>query len=77
MEALFSTNISINNQSVVYQVYSDQGKYVFLPEASSDQFKGFSFIRDNGEWKDQELLAPELKKQAIDALDRYLITQQK
>ena len=77
MEALFSTNISINNQNVVYQVYSDQGKYVFLPEVSNDEFKGFSFIHDNGEWKDQELIAPELKKQAVAALDRYLITQQK
>ena len=75
MEALFSTNISHNNQNVVYQVYSDEGRYVFLPEVSNDEFKGFSFIRDNGVWKDQELLAPELKKQAVAALEKYLINQ--
>ena len=75
MEALFSTNITVNDKSAVYQVYSDQGKYVFLPEANDNEIKGFSFRKENGSWVDLELIAPELKKQAIDALDRYLINQ--
>ena len=75
MERLFSTNISIDNKNVVYGVFSDQGKYVFLPEANDPEFKGFSFQHQNGQWQDLELIAPELKKQAMDALDKYLLTQ--
>jgi hypothetical protein len=75
MEDLFSTNIAVNNQNVIYRVIFDQEKYVFLSEASQSVFPSFSFKREHDEWLDLELLPPEIKKQAVDALEKYLLKQ--
>jgi hypothetical protein len=75
MEDLFSTNLAVNNQNVVYRVVFDQDKYVFLSEADQTSFPSFSFRREHDEWLDQELLPPDIKKQAVDALERYLLKQ--
>jgi len=75
MEDLFSTNIAVNNQNVNYRVIFDHEKYVFLSEANNKAFPSFSFRREHDEWHDQELLPPDVKKQAVDALDRYLLRQ--
>lgn len=75
MEDLFTTNIAVNNQNVMYRVVFDNDKYNFISEASNGEFPVFSFKRDGDEWKDQDLVAPEIKKQAIDALERYLLKQ--
>lgn len=75
MEDLFSTNIAVNNQNVNYRVSFDDEKYVFLSEADNKSFSSFSFRREHDQWLDQELLPDEIKKQAIDALDRYLLRQ--
>ena len=52
-----------------YQVFFDQEKYMFRPDANDKSLLGFSFKREHDEWHDQEPLAPQLKKQAIDALE--------
>jgi len=75
MEDLFSTNLAVNNQNIIYRVIFDNDKYVFLSESSQTQLPSFSFRREHDEWHDQELLPPEIKKQAIDALDKYLLKQ--
>jgi hypothetical protein len=75
MEDLFSTNIAVNNQNVLYRVTFDNEKYVFLSEGETGAFSTFSFRRENDEWHDGELLPPDLKKQAIDALEKYLLKQ--
>lgn len=75
MEDLFSTNIAVNNQNVIYRVIFDQDKYVFVSEANQTGFPTFSLTREHDEWLDQELLPPDLKKQAIEALDKYLMKQ--
>lgn len=75
MEDLFSTNIAVNNQNVNYRVIFDKEKYVFLSEADNKVFPSFSFKREHDEWVDQELLPPEIKKQAINALEKYLLKQ--
>ena len=75
MEDLFSTNIAVNNENVNYRVIFDNDKYIFLSEADNKSFPSFSFRRDHDEWIDQELLPPDIKKQAINALERYLLKQ--
>ena len=75
METLFSTNISVNDKNAVYQVVFDQEKYVFLPEAEDKELPTFSFRREHDEWLDQELIAPALKQQAVDVLEKYLLQQ--
>ena len=75
MEDLFSTNIAVNNQNVVYRVIFDKDQYNFVSEAKNPSFPAFSFRRNHDEWQDQDLLPPEIKKQAVDALERYLLKQ--
>lgn len=75
MEDLFSTNIAVNNQNIIYRVVFDNEKYVFLSEASQSAYPSFSFRREHDEWHDQELLPPEIKKQAVEALEKYLLKQ--
>lgn len=75
MENLFSANIAVNNQNINYRVVFDKGEYVFLSEAVHNAFPSFSFKREHDEWRDQEILPPEIKKQAVDALEKYLLKQ--
>ena len=75
MEDLFSTNIAVNNENVNYRVIFDNEKYVFLSEANTKAFPSFSFRRQHDEWLDQELLPPDIKDQAVDALEKYLLKQ--
>ena len=75
MEDLFSTNIVVNREHVNYRVIFNDEKYVFLSEAKDKSFSSFSFKREHDEWHDQELLPPDVKKQAINALERYLLKQ--
>jgi hypothetical protein len=75
MRDLFSTNIAVNNQNINYRVFFDNDKYVFLSEADNKSFPSFSFKREHDQWMDQELLPPDIKEQAIDALEKYLLRQ--
>ena len=75
MEDLFSTNIAVNNENVNYRVIFDNEKYVFLSEANNKAFPSFSFRREHDEWRDQELLPTDVKQQAVDALEKYLLKQ--
>jgi hypothetical protein len=75
MEDLFSTNIAVNNKNVNYHVIFDNEKYVFFPEADNKSFPSFSFKREHDQWLDHELLHSDIKKQAVEALDNYLLRQ--
>jgi hypothetical protein len=75
MEDLFSTNIAVNNQNINYRVIFEDDRYTFLSDADNKAFPAFSFKRENDEWHDQELLPPDIKNQAVDALERYLLSQ--
>ncbi|HEV7332565.1 MAG TPA: hypothetical protein VGN63_16120 [Flavisolibacter sp.] len=75
MEDLFSTNIAVNNQNINYRVIFEDDRYTFVSEADNNEFPAFSFKRENDEWHDQELLPPDIKKQAVDALEKYLLRQ--
>lgn len=77
MTALFSTNLAVNNQNVMYEVYEDQGKYVFLSRNSDDQFHNFSFVRDGDNWNELELnkVSPDIKAQAVEALNKYVLNK--
>ena len=75
MEDLFSTNIAVNNQNINYRVIFEDDRYTFVSEADNNAFSTFSFKRENDEWHDHELLPPDIKKQDIDALEKYLLRQ--
>jgi hypothetical protein len=75
MEDLFSTSIAVNNENVNYHVIFDNEKYVFLSEARNTAFPSFSFRRQHDQWLDLELLPTDIKKQALEALESYLLRQ--
>ena len=75
MENLFSTNIAVNNENVVYNVVFDNEQYNFISEAENKSFPSFSFRREHDQWLDQDMLPPDLKQQAVDALEKYLLKQ--
>lgn len=75
MENLFSTLIAVNNQDIKYKVVFDNEKYVFVSEANGREFPSFSFKRQHDQWVDQQVLPAEIKDQAIDALEKYLLKQ--
>ena len=72
MDTLFSTNISIDDKNMVYQVVYADGKYTFLSEADNKEFPVFSLSRQGDSWNEHELIAPELKKLAVEALNKYV-----
>ncbi|HVK96691.1 MAG TPA: hypothetical protein VM368_02685 [Flavisolibacter sp.] len=75
MEDLFSMNLAVNNQNINYRVIFEDDRYTFISEADNKEFPTFSFKRENDEWHDQEMLPPEIKKQALEALEKYLLSQ--
>ena len=75
MEHLFSTNLVVNNENVVFHVVFDHEKYIFLPEVENEGIPSFSFIREHDEWHDGDPVSPEIKKQALEALEKYLMKQ--
>ncbi len=75
MEFLFTTTLTTNKVDAEYQVYFDQEKYMFLPDANDKNLSSFSFKREHDEWHDQNKVAPQLKQQAIGALEKYLLAQ--
>jgi hypothetical protein len=75
MEDLFSTTLSVNSETLRYRVIFDQEKYIFLTEADQAGLATFSFSREHDEWVDHELLPPDIRRQAINALDAYLMKQ--
>lgn len=75
MEDLFSTRLSVQHQSVPYHVVFDQDQYTFLAPGGDGRFPRFSFTRTQDTWLGQEGIPPDLQKQAIDALEAYLLRQ--
>ncbi len=73
MEDLFITQLSQGAGTMAYRVVFDQEAYQFVP----DGFEGDSFAikREHDEWHAVEPLPDEIKQQAVDALERYLLQQ--
>jgi hypothetical protein len=75
VEDLFSTKITVNHKSLGYRVIFDNENYVFLPDTDNQAASTFSFKREHDYWVSQDLVTQEIKEQAVDALDKYLLKQ--
>jgi hypothetical protein len=73
MEDLFTTQLNQGGGTMAYRVVFANEQYQFIP----DGFAGSSFgiRREHDEWHPVEPLPEEVKDQAIDALERYLLSQ--
>ena len=75
MEDLFSAQLLLEGKQVPYRVVFENEKYVFQGEGSNGNVQTFSIKRENDEWHEQGSLPANLKKQAVDALEAYLLQQ--
>lgn len=75
MEELFSTNIEVNGRDISYRVVFENEKYNFISDEGGQSYSSFSFRRQHDEWVDEASLPPQINKQAIDALENYLLQQ--
>jgi len=75
MEHLFSTSISISNRPVRFEVNFDHEQYIFQPSSGEMHSDSFSLKRDHDEWHEEGKLSPEIKTQAVDVLEKYLLKQ--
>ena len=75
MDFLFTTNLSVGDKDVSYEVHFDNEKYSFIPGELNGNLPSFSFKREHDEWQDQDIISPQLKVQAINALENYLLAQ--
>lgn len=74
MDKLFSTDIIINNNNVPFQVNFVNEAYVFTPNSTGIHHQ-FSLRREHDEWIASSDLAGDVKNQAVEALDKYLLKQ--
>ncbi len=75
MEDLFSTPIAVNNQDITYRVTFADDRYTFASDAADNAFSTFSVKREADEWHSEDGLPPDIKNQAVDALEKYLLRQ--
>ena len=75
MEDLFSVALNVNNEEVKYHVVFDHEAYIFTESSGERNLPVFSFRRGHDEWLDQQPAPPELRAQALEALERYLLKQ--
>ncbi len=75
MDFLFTTTLTLDERDVIYEVHFDNEKYNFSPEVNAAKSPSFSFKREHDEWHEQETIPAQLRQQAINALENYLLAQ--
>jgi len=73
MQPLFSTELIIHQQPVLYHVVFENEQYQFRPQ--DRQYQTFGFTRKHDEWHEQGDIELSLKGQAIAKLEAYLLAQ--
>ncbi len=74
MTDLFNTTININNHPVSYSVFFANEEYHFH-SSQQDTAKSFIIKREHDEWHIKENIDEVLKNNAIEALEKYLLSQ--
>ena len=75
MGDLFSTKLTINDKITNYKVVFENEQYVFRSENKDSEFASFSFKREDDEWHEQDQLPDGLKNEAVQSLEKYLLSQ--
>jgi hypothetical protein len=75
MEELFITHLNINGSDVSYNVIFDNEMYSFSPSSGDHSYPAFSLKREHDEWHEQHVIPAEVKSQATEALEKYLLKQ--
>jgi len=75
MEYLFTASLATDGKNRMYKVHFDKEKYIFLLQEGDENPGDFSFKREHDEWQDMGTISPQLRKQALQALEEYLLAQ--
>ncbi|MBA2746558.1 MAG: hypothetical protein H0U44_10065 [Flavisolibacter sp.] len=75
MVDLFKTNLVIQKQSIPYRIRFENEAYRFSPEEGAADEKSFILKREHDSWVEATQLPPDLKNQAVEALEKYLLQQ--
>jgi len=73
MEDLFWTTLSLNGQEAEYHIIFEDEEYRFVPKESS--MATYRFKREHDEWHAADEESEKVKETAVDALERYLLSQ--
>jgi hypothetical protein len=73
MEDLFTTQLHQGGGTMGYRVVFEDEQYRFIPDRSEGD--SFGIRRAHDEWQPVEPLPDDLQRQAIDALETYLLSQ--
>lgn len=75
MEKVYSFNMNLNGENVVYSVLFDREVYHFVPEDTHINAPNFQFKLENNHWTALQDTEPNIKQQALSCLDQYLLSQ--
>jgi hypothetical protein len=73
MEDLFTTQLQQGGGSMGYRVVFEEEAYRFIPDG--DAGNAFALKREHDEWHAATPLPEDIKRQAVDALEQYLLQQ--
>ena len=73
MEDLSTTQLQQGGGSIGYRVVFEEEAYRFIPDG--DAGNAFALKREHDEWHAATPLPEDVKRQAIDSLERYLLQQ--
>ncbi|HVG14495.1 MAG TPA: hypothetical protein VM935_06025 [Chitinophagaceae bacterium] len=74
MEKLFTANLLVKGEQVAFEATFSNEQYHFKP-VDDQQDKAFAIKREADEWHEVDPIPEDVKRQAIDALDNYLLAQ--
>ena len=75
MEKLYSFNMNVNGETIVYSVLFENEVYSFVPEDIYVNAATLQFRLENNHWIALQQIDPEIQQQAISCLDQYLLSQ--
>jgi hypothetical protein len=75
MQNIFSCTLNVEGKNVEYHVVFKDEKYVFEAVENGATVPSFSFAREDNQWIDQQQIDPQLRKEALEALEKYLLSQ--
>ncbi|HEV7620744.1 MAG TPA: hypothetical protein VGO09_03375 [Flavisolibacter sp.] len=75
MEDIFTTQLKVDQESISFHVVFDEEKYRFIPEKNINSIREFYVKRDHDQWMAEGPVNADIKNQAIDNLEEYLLKQ--
>lgn len=73
MEDIFWTTLSVNGTAAEYHIIFENETYRFVPKESS--LATYRFRREHDEWQAIDEESEKVKDSAVEALEKYLLSQ--